>query len=87
MPYADTLMFTLSIGIMAYYEEANIGRLLQAVLSQQFTHASLKEIIVVASGCTDHTEVVVREIRRKDSRVRLLSQASREGKPLPSTCS
>lgn len=73
-------MFTLSLGIMAHNEEANIGRLLQTVLSQQFTHASLKEIIVVASGCTDRTEEIVQEFERKDSRIRLISQPSREGK-------
>lgn len=49
-------MFNLSVGIMAYNEEANIGRLLGSVLGQRFTHGYLKEIIVVASGCTDRTE-------------------------------
>ena len=54
------MMFNLSIGIMAYNEEANIGRLLQSLLNQILTHGYLSEIIVVASGCTDRTEDIVR---------------------------
>jgi len=49
MPHANTLrvsadMFSLSLGIMAHNEEANIGRLLQAVLKQQFSHGELKRL-------------------------------------------
>ena len=84
MPYAlcrsFIMMFNVSIGIMAHNEEANIGRLLQAVLDQKFAHGHLIEIMVVASGCTDHTEEIVRKCREKDPRIRLLSQPSREGK-------
>ena len=55
------MMLNLSIGIMAYNEEANIGRLLRSVLGERFTHSYLKEIFVVASGCTDRTEEIVRD--------------------------
>ena len=74
------MTFNVSVGIMAHNEEANIGRLLQSVLDQSFTHGQLKEIIVVASGCTDRTEDIVREFGKKVPRIRLLNQASREGK-------
>jgi len=73
-------LFTLSIGIMAYNEEANIGRLLQSVLRQRFTHGFLIEIYVVASGCTDRTEEIVREFMEQDKRIKLLIQVQREGK-------
>jgi len=43
-------MQKVSIGIMAYNEEANIGRLLEAVLNQKLIYGYLNEIIVVASG-------------------------------------
>ncbi len=44
-----------SVGITAYNEEANIGRLLQAILDQRLYEVEICEIIVVASGCTDRT--------------------------------
>ena len=58
-------MPTLSIGIMAYNEEANIGRLLSSLLDQNLTQANLTEIFVVASGCTDRTEKIV-DIYKKE---------------------
>jgi len=73
-------MFDLSIGIMAYNEEGGIGRLLDALLNQELVHVRLKEIVVVASGCTDGTEAIVREFRRQDPRIFLMTQEKREGK-------
>ncbi|PID58305.1 hypothetical protein CSB45_04360 [candidate division KSB3 bacterium] len=70
----------VSMGIMAYNEEAIIGSLLEAVLKQEWHHGELLEIVVVASGCTDGTEKIVRSYERADERVRLLAQAEREGK-------
>lgn len=69
-----------SMGIMAYNEEANIGRLLEAVITQKFKEVTLTEIVVVASGCTDDTETVVLEWAKRDSRIRLVSQEKRMGK-------
>jgi len=68
------------MGIMAYNEEANIGRLLEAVVSQKFKEVALTEIVVVASGCTDNTEAIVLEWAKHDSRIRLISQEKRAGK-------
>jgi len=68
------------MGIMAYNEEANIGRLLEAVVSQKLKEVILTEIVVVASGCTDNTEAVVLEWAKHDARIRLISQEKRAGK-------
>jgi biofilm PGA synthesis N-glycosyltransferase PgaC len=68
------------VGIMAYNEEANIGRLLGALLEQKTRVASLDEIVIVASGCTDRTEAIVQGFAARDRRVRLLTQARKEGK-------
>jgi len=74
-------MHNLSLGIMAYNEEANIALLLQRVLNQKFTNGyNLKEIFVVASGCTDRTEDIVMNVMKRDERIKLLSQPQREGK-------
>src|SRR5437667_4187300 len=69
-----------SVGIMAYNEEANIGRTLRAVLAQQGPSVRLDEVIVVASGCTDRTVPIVADIALQESRVRLCIQEKREGK-------
>ena len=69
-----------SVGIMAYNEEANIGRTLRAVLDQQGPSLLLEEVIVVASGCTDRTVPIVNEIAAQEPRVRLCVQEKREGK-------
>ena len=71
---------TCSIGIMGYNEEANIRPLLEFILSQRTAVAAITEIMVIASGCTDGTEAIVKSFAMRDSRIRLLVQARREGK-------
>lgn len=69
-----------SIGIMAYNEEANIGRLLQTLLCQQVRCCRLAEIVVVASGCTDGTVALAQTYADQHSHVKVLVQPEREGK-------
>jgi len=76
----DEKKIRCSVGITAYNEEANIGRLLQAMIDQQLHKVEIAEIIVVASGCTDRTEEIVREYMARDPRIRLFIQEKREGK-------
>lgn len=71
---------TCSMGIMAYNEEANIGRLLEALVSQHLQNVSLSEIVVVASGCTDNTHAIVLDWSHRDPRIRLIVQEKRGGK-------
>jgi len=73
-------MLKCSVGVMAYNEEKNISRLLEALLSQKLRDVEISEIIVVASGCTDRTEEIVRDFSENDHRIRLLWQEKREGK-------
>ncbi len=69
-----------SVGITAHNEEANIARLLQAMLDQHLEEVEICEIIVVASGCTDNTVGVVEDEIACDAHIRLLVQERREGK-------
>ncbi len=70
----------VSIGICAYNEEANIGRLLQGLQSQQTEQIEISQIIVVASGCTDRTAEIVRSQQQTDPRVTLIEEPERRGK-------
>ena len=65
---------------MAYNEEANIGQLLEALITQSTEIVRISRIIVVASGCTDDTEKIVQKYVAQDHRILLLTQATREGK-------
>lgn len=69
-----------SVGITAHNERANIGCLLEAMLNQHLHEVEITEIIVVASGCTDNTEGIVKEFMEIDPRIKLLVQERREGK-------
>jgi cellulose synthase/poly-beta-1,6-N-acetylglucosamine synthase-like glycosyltransferase len=69
-----------SVGITAYNEEANIGRLLEALRNQLLHEVEITEIIVVASACTDRTVPIVREWMAVDPRIKLIEQPRREGK-------
>lgn len=73
-------MIQCSVGITAHNEAANIGKLLDLMLAQSLQQVAIVEILVVASGCTDDTEAIVRDYARRYGRVRLLVQAEREGK-------
>jgi poly-beta-1,6-N-acetyl-D-glucosamine synthase len=69
-----------SVGITAYNEQANIGRLLQSMIDQRLYEVEISQIIVVASGCTDRTEEIVREYMVIEPRIELYVQEKREGK-------
>jgi len=69
-----------SLGIMAHNEAQNIGRLLESVAAQDLSTVAITEIIVIASGCSDSTEAIVRHWAANDLRIRILLQPRREGK-------
>lgn len=71
----------ISIGICAYNERENIGRLLEALEKQELKKPfKVKEILVVCSGCTDGTEKIVESFAGKNKKVRLFVQEKKEGK-------
>ncbi len=73
-------MIRVSVGVMAYNEERNIERLLDALLRQRLDTVEICEILVVSSGSTDDTDAIVRRSAIRDPRIRLLRQEERRGK-------
>ncbi len=72
----------ISIGIMAFNEEKNISRLLEALLNQELKKVKIKEIIVVSDGSTDKTNEIVKKFARKNKIIKLITRKKREGKAL-----
>ncbi len=70
----------VSIVVPAYNEGKNIRRLVLGLLAQETVRARIVEIVVVASGCTDGTPDVVRQLGRGRPGVQVHVQAQREGK-------
>ncbi len=74
------MMHRASVGVMAYNEERNIGRLLEALTTQRLVDAAIVEVVVVSSGSTDRTNEIVRQWSERDPRIRLVRQDERRGK-------
>ncbi len=70
----------VSVGVCAYNEEKNIGRVLESLINQKTKKINIDEIFVVSSGCTDNTNNIIREFENKDKRIKLIDQKEREGK-------
>jgi poly-beta-1,6-N-acetyl-D-glucosamine synthase len=70
----------VSIVVPAYNEASSIRRLLSSLLDQETRHARIVEIVVVASGCTDETADVARELARGRPGMHVHVQERREGK-------
>jgi glycosyltransferase involved in cell wall biosynthesis len=70
----------VSIVVPAHNEAGNIRRLLTALIEQQTRFARILEIVVVASGCTDDTAELAREVGRGRPGMHVHVQERREGK-------
>lgn len=68
---------TVTIGIPAYNEEANIKHLLKNLLSQKIKSAAVLEIIVVSDGSWDSTVSEIRSVR--DNRIKVIEHKNRNG--------
>jgi glycosyltransferase involved in cell wall biosynthesis len=69
-----------AVAIMAYNEEANIARVLDALIAQDVETVRITSIVVVASGCTDRTEEIVLRYAQRHPFIHLIHQDCREGK-------
>ena len=72
-------MLPLTVGICAYNEDWNMCQLLDNILNEQNLPDDA-EILVVCSGCRDNTPFIVQQVKKRDSRVRLIEEPVRLGK-------
>ncbi len=73
-------MSEIAIGICAYNEEQAIAKSIRSIFTQTLNEATIKEVIVVASGCTDNTVKIVQELMKEYPILKLIIQEKREGK-------
>jgi cellulose synthase/poly-beta-1,6-N-acetylglucosamine synthase-like glycosyltransferase len=69
----------VAVGIPAYNEERNIGRLLQSVLDQSAADR-IARIVVIASDCDDATAEIARSYAEIDPRIEVIEEPVRRGK-------
>ena len=70
---------TVTVGIPAYNESANITHLLRALLEQKDNGFVLESIIVMSDGSTD--DMVARAQSVNDPRITVVHEIERLGKP------
>ncbi|MGH2499441.1 MAG: glycosyltransferase, partial [Candidatus Limnocylindria bacterium] len=75
-----TVVPSFAIGVMAYNEGRNLGRLLERLRSLAPDGARLLRVVVVASGCSDDTVAVARRAAAADPRVCVVVEPERRGK-------
>ncbi len=72
-------MTSLSVGLPAYNEAANVGPMIQMVRERVGPLVDDLEIIVVDDGSSDDTAAVVRSLAEEDPRVRLVQHDGNKG--------
>lgn len=71
---------TVTIGIPAHNEEANIGYLLESILNQKGDNFVIEKIYVLCDGCTDSTAEKAKKFSIKHPRITVLDDGKRKGK-------
>lgn len=72
--------YTLTIGIPAHNEEANIRNMIVSVLKQKGDRFILEQILVVLDGCTDNTLKIAKDLARKHKMIKVIHDGRRYGK-------
>ncbi len=71
---------TLTIGVPAYNEEANIKNLLLSFYKQAHKNYNIQKIIVALDGCTDNSYKQVLNIAKAHSEIEIINDKKRRGK-------
>lgn len=75
-----TKKLTVTIGIPAHNEEANIGNLLRSILGQKGNNFTFENIVVVCDGCTDETAAIVKSFGTAGTNFTVVEGKKRLGK-------
>lgn len=70
----------VSVGIFAHNEEKNVKATIDSIEKQVLNLAKIEEIIVVSSGSNDKTNELVVTKSETNSKIKLYTQAERQGK-------
>ena len=68
------------VGVLVHNEEPTVEACLRAILAEQNGRTRVRSVLVIASGCTDKTEQIVRSVATEDHRLRLVLESQRSGK-------
>jgi len=68
------------VGVLVHNEEPTVEACLRAILAEQNGRTRVRSVLVIASGCTDKTERIVRSVATEDHRLRLVLESQRSGK-------
>ncbi len=77
---ADQKKFTVTVGIPAYNEEANIANLVRSIMEQRQTLFTLEKIIITNDGSTDATEKIVSSLADAHPFIFFMTDGQRKGK-------
>jgi len=71
---------SLTIGISAYNEESNIGKLLDSIIAQKRAGFILESVIIACDGTTDKTAEIVERYSNKFKFIHFINDGKRLGK-------
>lgn len=72
---------SFSVGICAYNEGKNIGKSIRTIFKQKLKpYQVLKELVVIASGCTDNTVSITERYSKRYPKIKLIIEKNRLGK-------
>ena len=74
------MLKTVTVGVTAHNEEANISCMIQSVLRQSGQLFLLEKIIVILDACSDKTESIVMELQKEYPMIEIISDNERKGK-------
>jgi poly-beta-1,6-N-acetyl-D-glucosamine synthase len=84
--HTQMIKTTVSIGICAYNEGKNIGKLLESINKQRSSIFKFDQIVVISSACTDDTESITEYFAKYNDKIQLVKQQNREGKASAINC-